>query len=161
MKVQRFWRVVIRLQALSFSVHYLIKVFVNSYRSMYCTITFTLLRSCVVHCIVGCVSACHSSADLLTAVQIVRISWKKSLRKFLGAYVENLDASKMNFAIWSGNVVLNDLRLKASSLFGAVARLIKMQPQEVSFENTMAKFVHRTSSCRDRRFVLVSRSECW
>ncbi|KRX66575.1 Vacuolar protein sorting-associated protein 13A [Trichinella sp. T9] len=38
------------------------------------------------------------------------------LNRFLGAYVENLDASKMNFAIWSGNVVLNDLRLKASSL---------------------------------------------
>ncbi|KRZ71455.1 Vacuolar protein sorting-associated protein 13A [Trichinella papuae] len=38
------------------------------------------------------------------------------LNRFLGAYVENLDASKMNFAIWSGNVALNDLRLKASSL---------------------------------------------
>ncbi|KRX90575.1 Vacuolar protein sorting-associated protein 13A [Trichinella pseudospiralis] len=38
------------------------------------------------------------------------------LNRFLGAYVENLDASKTNFAIWSGNVALNDLRLKASSL---------------------------------------------
>ena len=34
------------------------------------------------------------------------------LKSILGEYIENLDPKKLSVSIWSGNIVLQDLRLK-------------------------------------------------
>lgn len=38
------------------------------------------------------------------------------LNRFLGSYIENFDTKQLNIGIWSGDVRLNDLRLKKESL---------------------------------------------
>lgn len=42
------------------------------------------------------------------------------LNRFLGDYVENLDASQLSIGIWGGDVHLKSLDIKSSALVGLI-----------------------------------------